>query len=52
MLCNIKSLTSRCLADGGHRWSSVSQRVIREMDGYAMEAKWSEDENGDHFALV
>lgn len=27
MLCNIKSLTSRCLAGGGHRWISVSQTM-------------------------
>lgn len=29
MLCNIKSLTSRCLAGGGHRWISVSQSIVK-----------------------
>ena len=44
MLCNIKSLTSRCLAGGGHRWISVSQTMkiyVRTVGGVI---KWSESE--------
>lgn len=46
MLCNIKSLTSRCLAGGGHRWISVSQNIVKiyvRTEG-GVTRKWSESE--------
>lgn len=47
MLCNIKSLTSRCLAGGGHRWISVSQNIATGFtmgNGRGGATKWSESE--------
>jgi hypothetical protein len=46
MLCNIKSLTSRCLTDGGHRWISVSQNIVTA-DGWERRGQSGAKAKGD-----